>query len=159
LRRALATLASALAVAACGQGDGRSGAPPDVSLGAMRDGVWRPFVDGDSVPIVLGPQGGYMVFLSLRGASVDPSAATAFALDEGPDAGAPLATADLRGGWEPDGAGRSVLAEQWVPFRTELWDGIDAFVGVRVRATAHVTNDDGQSDDASVSLVLGDVQR
>jgi len=74
LRRgaALATAALAFAlVPGCGAED--EGPDPNawVALGAGFE-QYAGLADGDSVPIVLGPQGGYMIALALRAGSVEP---------------------------------------------------------------------------------------
>jgi hypothetical protein len=70
-RVAALLVVAATTLPACGHAPPSFPAPPDVTLGTGSD-LFVPVADGDQVPIIMGLQGGFHIWGSVRARYVDP---------------------------------------------------------------------------------------
>lgn len=152
----LVIAASLVAAAACGSDDGTSGDPITGECRDVRLEVgtgnreFTPVADGDTVFLFRGPQGGYMLYISVRASGIDPTSARLCYEDV-------LTATETRVGagcWNiqlPNdlGGGMHERVGVWAQIDPSLWGSPGAVRGQDVRVDVTLSDSRGCSADGS----------
>ena len=113
------TLSLCVALALACVGSSKALPPAPLEIGVLVGGAFKPLANGDTAPVILGPNGLNMIQPSLRASDIDPRAPDPSVTAE---VGGILMAADIEGvqaDLKSDGTGY-VLRDLRVPFQTDL---------------------------------------